>query len=83
MSDFIVSLIRTWVPIVIGGLVSWLVALGVDVPDAQAVQLAAVTTGLVIGVYYTAARALERRFPAFGLLLGTRRAPSYTPAEEG
>ncbi|NND36543.1 MAG: hypothetical protein HKN81_05340 [Gammaproteobacteria bacterium] len=67
MNDFLVSLIRTWVPIVVGSVAAMI---GVDV-DAAAI------TGAVIAVYYAAVRFLELRYPRIGVLLGRTQQPTY------
>lgn len=73
MSDFIASLIRTWVPIAIGFLVSWGL-LPTDLSDEAVLALSA----LIMGAYYLLARALERKWPVFGWLLGLPKTPTYT-----
>lgn len=77
MGDTVLSLIRTYVPIIVGSFVSWLVTLGVEL-DAVAEQgLIVGLTGVLIGAYYTIARVLEKKWPVFGLLLGSRKQPEY------
>ena len=73
MSDFIVSLIRTWVPLAVGYLIAWGV-LPADLSESATLALAAIVTG----AYYAIVRALERRWPVVGWLLGTAKAPTYT-----
>lgn len=76
MSDTIVSLIRTWVPIAVGAAVSWLARkLGWVTPDTAA--LATAFTGLVIAAYYALARWLEKKWTGFGFLLGIPKEPAY------
>ena len=74
MSDFVTSLIRTYVPIIIG----YLVSVGV-LPDTMSDQATAAATAGIIGAYYLLARALESKFPKLGWLLGSPKAPTYTP----
>ena len=82
MSDAIVSLIRTWVPVGVGAALSWLLTLGVELdPDAQAGLIAGLT-GVVIATYYGLVRLLERKWPVFGVFLGTRRQPEYGKPED-
>ena len=78
MSDTITSLIRTYVPIVVGSLISWLVTKNIAVDEATATALVTAFTGLMIGIYYTVVRVLEKRFPWLGVLLGSRKQPEYT-----
>jgi uncharacterized membrane protein (DUF441 family) len=77
MSDFFVSLIRTWVPVGVGAVVAWLLTRGVVVdPETQAGVVIALT-GVTQAVYYALARLLEKKWPVFGVLLGTRNTPTY------
>jgi hypothetical protein len=78
MSDFVTSLIRTYVPIGVGAVVSYLVTKGIEI-DANA-QLGLVTflTAVLQGAYYLVARLLERKVPSVGgLLLGSSKKPEY------
>ena len=80
MSDFFIGLIRTWTPILVGGIVSWFVAAGIVDPDAElttVAQLTAVFTTLVSGLYYTIVRFLAEKWPGVGVLLGYNKAPAY------
>lgn len=82
MSDYVVSLIRTYVPIAVGCAVSWLAAHGLGL-DASASSGAIVAlTGLLTAAYYFAVRTLEQKFPFLGVLLGSAAKPSYTAAAE-
>ena len=79
MSDWIVSLIRTYVPLAVGVVVSWLARNNIVAIDGE--SAAAVFTAAVVGLYYAAARLLEKRWPKAGWLLGAAKSPSY--AKEG
>jgi hypothetical protein len=72
------SLIRTYVPVAIGLLASYLlVHFGFSVdPGAQA-GLTALLTALITGVYYAGVRWLERKYPALSFLLGHKAQPVY------
>lgn len=72
MSDTIVSLIRTWVPVAVGAVLAFLANRGFDIEVNQNAVVAA-----VIAVYYAAARVLEKRWPVFGWLLGVPKEPAY------
>ena len=68
--------IRTYVPIVVG----WGIAQLADIlgpVDVDTEQVSLAVTGLVIAVYYAAARWAEQRWPAAGWLLGSRKQPTY------
>ncbi len=82
MQDFVTSLIRTYVPLTVGAIISYLATKGIDI-DANA-QLGLVTflTAVIQGTYYLLARLLEQRLPKLGgLLLGSTRKPEYTEPE--
>lgn len=79
MNDVILSLIRTYTPIVVGSLISWLITLGVELDPSVEAGLVTALTALLIAVYYTIARLLEKKWPAFSVLLGSKKMPAeYT-----
>lgn len=74
MSDLTPSIIRTAVPLIVGPLVTWLASKGVDI-DGETLTVA---VAAVVGfVYYVGVRLLERRWPALGVLLGSKKKPTY------
>jgi 4-hydroxybenzoate polyprenyltransferase len=85
MNDYFLSLIRTWVPIGIGALLSWLaVNWSVGVDEETSAQLVIGATALVTAVYYALVRALEKRWPWIGqVLLGLGAAAKPKYAEPG
>jgi hypothetical protein len=74
MSDYIVSLIRTYVPMAVGFVAAWLLTLGIEI-DSAALELALVS--ILSGAYYALIRWAESRWPWFGKLLGKQTAPTY------
>jgi hypothetical protein len=77
VSDFILSLIRTYVPLVAGGLLTWLATtLELAIPEDASSGFVGTTVLVVSGVYYLIARWLESRWPAFSFLLGTPKSVS-------
>ena len=74
MSDAIVSLIRTIVPVIVGLALAGLLKLGIDVDETA---LATVVDGVIIGAYYALARWLESKWPNLGWLLGAPKQPTY------
>jgi hypothetical protein len=72
--DTITSFIRTYVPVIIGAGIAWLVQQGIDI-DGEALKAAGVA--IAIALYYALARVLEKRWPVFGWLLGTPKQPTY------
>ena len=77
MTDYLVSLIRTLVPVLIGTVVTWLATLGVTVTDDTKLGLVTALTGLLIATYYAVVRFLETLWPKVGVLLGHQTAPKY------
>jgi len=70
--DILVSLKRTLVPIIIGAVGATIVGKWVD-PQA----LENVVGSIIAGLYYTVLRVVESRYPAFGVLLGSKKQPVY------
>ena len=77
MSDFVIGLIRTYVPLLVGVMLSWLVSLGVNFDASVEAGLIAALTGLLSGLYYTIVRLLAEKWPGVGILLGVNKAPVY------
>lgn len=76
------SLIRTYVPVIVGAFLSWLITLGIELDAQASAGLVTFLTALLIGIYYTAVRLLEQRWPAVGALLGLAKSPdSYSKDE--
>ncbi|WP_025620137.1 hypothetical protein [Salinispora cortesiana] len=77
-SDFLISVIRTAVPVAVGAMLAWLASKTGIVLDADSsATLTASAVALAIAVYYALARALETRWPWLGVLLGRRAKPVY------
>jgi len=82
MNDFLVSLIRTWVPVGVGLVIAWVVRnTGLGIDEDTSAQVTAVAVSVATALYYLVVRTLETRWPAFGWLLGVKRAPSYPTGE--
>ena len=77
MTDYVKSLVRTYVPVAVGAVAIWLATIGVTIDSDTKAAIIAAVTGLAIAVYYAIARALEGRWPALGGLLGVRGSPQY------
>jgi hypothetical protein len=75
--QWLLSLWRTFVPSAVGGVLGWLALHGITIEGLSAEQISYGATVLGAGVYYGLFRALEQRFPALGLLLGSTKAPTY------
>ncbi|ABP54031.1 hypothetical protein [Salinispora tropica] len=77
-NDFLISIIRTAVPVAVGAVLAWLASEAGIVLDADSsAALTAGTVAAVVAVYYALARALETRWPWLGVLLGRRAKPVY------
>lgn len=74
MNDFVTSLIRTIVPIVVGFVITQAARIGIEL---DSVSVGMIVTSVVSGVYYTVARLLEKKNPKAGLLLGKKSTPKY------
>lgn len=78
MSNVFVSLIRTWVPVAVGAVIGWFLSLGIfDVSaEDQAKVTAAAVSGAIVA-YHGLVRFLERKWPWFGVFLGSAKQPEY------
>jgi hypothetical protein len=70
------SLIRTWVPLLVSFLVSWLLTLGIEVNEESRGLLVSAVSSLIGGAYYFVVRILERRFAWATVLLGSSVQPT-------
>jgi len=81
MNGFVVSWIRTAVPVAVGAVLTWLASVtGIALSPESSAGLTATVMAGVIAVYYGLVRLAESRWPGVGLLLGAARQPSYGPA---
>lgn len=69
------SLVRTFVPIVVGSVIARFFP-GVDQHDPNVLLL---VSGVISYIYYTVVRVTETYFPKVGFLLGIAKAPAYVP----
>lgn len=77
MNDLVTSFIRTYVPIAVGTLLSWLATKGLEIDAQTGAGLIAGITGILIAAYYGVIRLLERQWPKLGILLGSAKKPEY------
>lgn len=82
MNALVLSLIRTWVPVAVGAVLSWLITLGITIPTDERYGFTTALTALVIGVYYAIVRVLETKFPQIGILLGAIAEPAYSTGSD-
>ena len=83
MNPLSVNLIRTYVPVLVGAVASWLTARGIHLQPQQTAFAVATLTATFSAAYYTVVRVLEERFPVLGkVLLLSRPAVSLHVAGE-
>lgn len=76
--DKLAALIRTYVPVGVGVVLTLLARkYGVVIDDSISTSLTTGLAGLVSAVYYAVVRVLEAKFPRLGWLLGFAVAPTY------
>lgn len=78
MNSYLTSIIRTWVPIIVGSVISWLATRGLSLDKSTADAATVAITGVAIALYYVVVRLFEKYVsPKFGWLLGIAKAPQY------
>lgn len=79
MTTFVISLIRSNVAPLVGALATWLIQLGLEVPEDAKQGLITFLFFFLSGIYYLIVRLLEERFPQVGIMLGYAKTPdSYS-----
>lgn len=76
------ALIRTYVPVAVGALITLLAGWNIQVGADARTALVAGGTGVATAAYYTIVHVLETRWPFFSVLLGSTAVPSYTAPNE-
>lgn len=72
------SLVRTIVPLIVGGVIGFFTSRGIEVDPELAASIASAITLGASSVYYIIVRVLEHYVtPKFGWLLGLAREPQY------
>jgi hypothetical protein len=74
VSDLLKSIIRTFVPVVVGLILSALAKAQIEIDDQALTQI---VDAVFVGGYYALVRFLEVRFPQLGWLLGLPTTPAY------
>lgn len=77
MSNFIIAVIRTVIPIVAGWVVALLTAANIPVEAEVQAGLIVSLSAIVSSLYYALVAWLERKWSWFGWLLGIARNPIY------
>lgn len=81
--NYFIALIRTAVPGLVGAVIAWLTARGVDVPAGTRDWAVAALTFVFLLIYYAIVHALELKFPQVGVLLGIPKRPVYNGLAPG
>lgn len=81
MNNYFTSLVRTWVPIGIGAVISYLAAKGIVLGEDAADGAVTFVTAVCMGVYYAIVRYVELKAPQFGWLLGLAKTPGYAAGD--
>ena len=75
MNNLAISVIRTWVPIIVGVILTFAAKAGFNI-DSEALTI--VITGIITGMYYLVVRFAETHFgSSWGWLLGKASRPAY------
>ncbi len=77
MNDYVVSLIRTLCPVIVGSVAGFLAAKGINLDPSATAGLTAFLSGLFTTVYYLTVRIIESKYPKAGYLLGVPKKPEY------
>lgn len=77
MNNLAPSLIRTFVPIVVTAVVTWLAAININLDPETVAALSTVIGAVIGGIYYTVVRVIERKVPWVGNFLGSAKKPVY------
>ncbi|WP_130178087.1 hypothetical protein [Cryobacterium sp. SO1] len=78
MSTFMIALIRTAVPLLVGSAVGWLASIGLALdPSVEAEAVLGITV-LAGSLYYAGISWLAVHVPVFGWLLGVANTPIYS-----
>jgi len=78
MNDFIASLIRSYVPLIVGTVAAFFTARNINLDEHALAGLTAALSGLFYALYYGVVRLFEKYVsPKFGWFLGYAKAPTY------
>jgi len=76
------SIVRTLVPLIVGGVLTWAATAGLELDDKFEGALTAVLYGVLTAAYYVAVRIVEVYVtPKLGWLLGAAKSPDHYSAE--
>lgn len=79
LSDYVLSVIRTWVPVLVASALVFLAReWNIGVSESTSAALTTNAIAVVTLAYYALVRLAERRWPKIGWLLGAARTPTYS-----
>lgn len=81
LSDTAIAAIRTFVPLVVGSLISWLLTMNVVLDAATEASLTTALTAIVTAVYWSVVTWASKKLPILGWLLGYPSTPTYEATE--
>lgn len=78
----VASLLRTFVPSIVGSILGWITSTGIEVdPELKGLLTVLLMAGFT-GLYYAAVRFVEEKLPWVGILLGYAKSPdSYSKGQ--
>lgn len=82
IADMVTSIVRTVTPIIAGAIITFFASKGFNFDQSFTTNLYAVIQAIVSGLYYIIVRFIEVKFPSFGVLLGSKKAPQYTSKDQ-
>jgi len=78
----VASILRTFVPSLVGGLLTWITSLGIHVDPQLEGLVTVLLFGFFTALYYAAVRFVEEKLPWVGILLGYAKSPdSYSKGQ--
>lgn len=86
LSDFVVSQLRTYVPVIWGAAITALIGWGLLPADMaeQAQNFSVVIMGVVTSIWYLVMRTVEPHLPPWltRIVLGSNKEPAYRPVRQ-
>lgn len=79
VKNYITSVIRTVVPLIVGAVASWFATKGITLDEQILLHMRIGLELLFTTAYYGIVRLLEHWHPNFGWLLGVAKRPIYMP----
>jgi uncharacterized membrane protein (DUF441 family) len=77
LNDKIIAAIRTFVPIIVGFIVTWVSKRGFIIDEETSAMLVSTFQAAVTALYWAIVTAVSKRWPQIQWLLGYAAAPEY------